>query len=250
MLSNLQIHLTQVFVKIFLRDRQSIFFSLFFPFIFMSVFSFVNDGDQDPIAIAIVDNSGSEVAQQFIAALSEIPVFDSEVGDAETMRSLVLESEKTMLIELPADFDASSDATELNVVVDAAQVQQLGLIMPLLQQTLVTIERQFRNTEPMFSIAVEDVKARSKSYLDFLLPGLLAFTLMQLSVAGSGFNIVEYRRKGILKRLFVTPIQPKDFITAIVLARMSIVVFQLTLLLAFAVFILDVNLSGNIFSLY
>lgn len=250
MLSNSQIHLTQVFVKIFLRDRQSIFFSLFFPFIFMSVFSFVNNGDQDPIAIGIVDNSGSEVAQQFIAAISDISVFETEVGDSETMRGLLLESEKTMLIELPQNFDADGNENQLNVVVDAAQIQQLSLIMPLLQQTLVTIERQFRNTEPMFSIALEDVKARSKSYLDFLLPGLLAFTLMQLSVAGSGFNIVEYRRKGILKRLFVTPIQPKDFITAIVLARMSIVVFQLTLLLAFAVFILDVNLSGNIVSLY
>lgn len=237
-------------MKIFMRDRQSIFFSLFFPVIFMSVFSFVNNGNLDPIAIGVVNNSDSELAEQFVEKLNELEIFEAEVGDSETLRSLLLEGSKTMVIELPADFNDSSRQTELNLVVDAAQVQQLGLIMPLLEQTLVSIEREFRNTEPMFTVAVEDVKARSQRYLDFLLPGLLAFTLMQLSIAGSGFNIVEYRRKGILKRLFVTPIQPKDFITAIVLARMSIVLIQLTVLLGFAVFFLEVSVIGNFLSLY
>jgi ABC-2 type transport system permease protein len=138
----------------------------------------------------------------------------------------------------------------LQLLVDAAQVQQLGLIMPLLEQTLISIEREFRNIEPMFTLTIEDVQARSQRYLDFLLPGLMAFTLMQLSIAGSGFNIVEFRRKGILKRLFVTPIKPHDFITAIVLARMAIILIQLTVLILFAVTILDVRIVGNFASFY
>jgi len=124
------------------------------------------------------------------------------------------------------------------------------LIVPLLEQTLISIEREFRNIEPMFSLAIEDVEARSQRYLDFLLPGLLAFTLMQLSIAGSGFNIEEYRRKGILKRLFVTPIKPKDFITSIVIARLVICLIQMSVLMAIAVFFLEVSIVGNFISLY
>ena len=52
--------------------------------------------------------------------------------------------------------------------------------------------------------------SRHLRYVDFLVPGILAFMIMQLAVAGSGFNIVEYKRKGILKRLFVTPLKPLD----------------------------------------
>jgi ABC-2 type transport system permease protein len=154
------------------------------------------------------------------------------------------------LLILPENFDAQSDGAELQLLVDAAQVQQLGLIMPLLEQTLISIEREFRNIEPMFTLTIEDVQARSQRYLDFLLPGLMAFTLMQLSIAGSGFNIVEFRRKGILKRLFVTPIKPHDFITAIVLARMAIILIQLTVLILFSVTILDVSIVGNFASFY
>jgi len=132
----------------------------------------------------------------------------------------------------------------------AAQLAQLSLVMPLLEQTLIEIEREFRDTEPMFSLAIEDVQARSQSYLDFLLPGLMAFTLMQLSIAGSGYNIIEFRRKGILKRLFVTPIRPNDFITAIVLARTTIVLTQLSVLIMFAILVLDVQIIGNFAAFY
>lgn len=248
--TKLQLHLSKVFLKIFLRDRQSIFFSLFFPIIFMTVFAFANSGEVDPIELGIVNNSRSVVAADFTQMLVDNPLFNVAQGEEEPLREELVEGDKTMVLILPESFDAQSEGAELQLLVDAAQVQQLGLIMPLLEQTLISIEREFRNIEPMFTLAIEDVQARSQRYLDFLLPGLLAFTLMQLSIAGSGFNIVEYRRKGILKRLFVTPIKPRDFIAAIVLARMAIVLIQLTVLLLVAVLALNVSIVGNFASFY
>jgi len=248
--SKLQLHLSKVFLKIFLRDRQSIFFSLFFPIIFMTVFGFANSGESDPIQVGIVNKSSSVVATDFTQMLSEHPLFAVTLGEESQLRAELVEGDQTMVLILPEEFDAQSDGAELQLLVDAAQVQQLGLIMPLLEQTLISIEREFRDIEPMFTLSVEDVQARSQRYLDFLLPGLMAFTLMQLSIAGSGFNIVEYRRKGILKRLFVTPIKPRDFIAAIVLARMAIVLIQLTVLILFAVLALDVSMIGNFASFY
>ncbi len=248
--SKLQLHLAKVFLKIFLRDRQSIFFSLFFPIIFMTVFAFANNGEVDPIELGIVNNSPSAVANDFSQMLIDNPLFEVTLGEEEQLRAELVEGNQTMVLILPEGFDAQSDGAELQLLVDAAQVQQLSLIMPLLEQTLISIEREFRNIEPMFTLAVEDVQARSQRYLDFLLPGLLAFTLMQLSIAGSGFNIVEYRRKGILKRLFVTPIRPRDFIASIVMARMAIVLIQLTVLILVAVLALNVTIVGNFVSFY
>ena len=250
MLSQLQIHLSKVFLKIFLRDRQSIFFSLFFPVIFMTVFGFVNSAEQEAIEIGVVNNSGSSVATDFAQLLIDNPLFAVTIGEEPRLREELIAGDQTMVLVLPTSFDTESESENLRLLVDAAQVNQLGLIVPMLEQTLISIEREFRGIEPMFNLELEDVQARSQRYIDFLLPGLMAFTLMQLAIAGSGFNIVEYRRKAILKRLFVTPIQPKDFITAIVLARMAIVLIQLTVLIFFATFILDVRILGNFASFY
>lgn len=205
MVTKLQLHLSKVFLLIFLRDRQFIFFSLFFPIIFMTVFGFINRGGQEAVRIGIVNESSNEIAIDFIHQISSNPLFAVTEGAEPELRDALIAGDQTLVLVLPSSFSNQSDGTELRLLVDAAQVQQLGLIMPVLEQTLISIEREFRDIEPMFTLDVEDVQPRLQRYIDFLLPGLMAFTLMQLSIAGSSFNIVEYRRKGILKRLFVTP---------------------------------------------
>ncbi|MFT6094103.1 MAG: ABC-2 type transport system permease protein [Pseudohongiellaceae bacterium] len=248
--TKVQLDLAIVFLKIFLRDRQSIFFSLFFPIIFMTVFGFVNRSGVGAINIGVINESSDPSAIGFIQELIENSVFSVTVGLEDRLRPQLEEGEQTLVIIIPKEFDTTSEGTALRVLVDATQVQQLGLILPVLEQSLVEIEREFRDIEPMFNLVIEDIRARSQNYLDFLLPGLMAFTLMQLSIAGSGFNIVELRRKGILKRLFVTPIEPKDFIVSIVMARMTIVLIQLSVLIAYALLVLDVNIVGSLPSFY
>ena len=142
------------------------------------------------------------------------------------------------------------DNLNIKLLVDKSQTQFIQTIEPILNQSLLSIERKITGNTPMFKLVVEDVKSRTLSYIDFLLPGIMAFMLMNLSIAGSGFNVVEFRRRGILKRLFVTPIKPIDFVISIVIARMVIVLGQLSIIFSFALFILDANVVGNIFNLY
>jgi len=249
-MTSLPITIAKTLTKIFLRDRQAIFFSLFFPIIFMTVFSFVGNQSQDPISVGVVNNAPDSLSQDFVNMLIENPLFTVIEGEESELRESLIEGETTMVLVLPEAFRETDIGVEIRLLVDAAQIQQLGLIMPVLEQTLLTMERQLRDTEPLFSLVIEDVRARSQRYLDFLIPGLLAFTLMQVSIAGSGFNIVEYRRKGILKRLFVTPLQPKDFIIGIVMSRITLCVIQISVLLGIAVFFLDVTILGSYLSLY
>lgn len=249
-MTSLPITIAKTLTKIFLRDRQAIFFSLFFPIIFMTVFSFVGNQSQDPISVGVVNNAPDSLSRDFVNMLIENPLFTVIEGEESELRESLIEGETTMVLVLPEAFRETDTGVEIRLLVDAAQIQQLGLIMPVLEQTLLTMERQLRDTEPLFSLVIEDVRARSQRYLDFLIPGLLAFTLMQVSIAGSGFNIVEYRRKGILKRLFVTPLQPKDFIIGIVMSRITLCVIQISVLLGIAVFFLDVTILGSYLSLY
>ncbi len=254
MLSKLQRHLAKDFMKIFLRDRQSIFFSLFFPVVFMSIFAFVRSGGQEPIPLGVTNQSDSAAAARLVAMLREDPAFAMIAGAEDELREQLIAGEQMLVLVLPPDFSeqaaAGGGSAALRLLADTSQFNQLPLVEPLLEQKLAAIERDFRGAEAMFSIDVENVQALSQDYLDFLLPGLLGMMLMQLSVAGSGYNVVEFRRKGILKRLFVTPILPRDFVAAIVAARLGIVLIQLTVLLAFALFALKVRIIGNLLEFY
>ena len=249
MFTSLQLHLAKVFLKIFLRDRQSILFSLFFPLVFIGAFLF-SGGESDPINLGLVNNSTNSVSKNFTELVTGDPLFNVTEGEESYLKEQLFLGDQTAIIVIPENFDYLEKTGELRLLLDASQVRQLGAIKEALNSSLLSIERELRNVEPMFSLKIEDVKARPQRYIDFLLPGLLAFMLMNLSLAGSGFNIVEYRRRGILKRLFVTPIQPKDFIVSIVLARMAIVLVQISVVLGLAITLLDIKIVGSFYSLY
>ena len=249
MLTSLQVHLAGVFLKIFLRNRQAILFSLFFPLIFIGAFSFSGTSN-DPFIIGVTDESQSPFSQEFITNLEQEEIFNLIEGDFESLQSSLIEGDIRGLILIPKNFKDIDNLGALKFYVDASQTRQVNIIQRAIETSLLSVERKIRNIEPLFNLQLEDVKARPQRYIDFLLPGLLAFMIMNLSIAGSGFNIVEYRRRGILKRLFVTPIKPKDFIISIVLARMLIVLVQLSVVLSIALFVLDITIIGSYLSFY
>ena len=244
------IYFAKVMLKIHSRDRQAIFFSVFFPLVFMFVISFASGNDPDPIELGIVNNANNALATEFIAALEGSQLFTVTLADESVLRDELAAGEKSVVLILSDDFRDNGTPVDLTVLIDAAQVRQVAVVLPVLEQALVTVERNLRNIAPLFSLNIEDVQSRTQSYLDFVVPGLLAFSIMNIGVAGSGFNIVEYRRKGILKRLFVTPIEPRDFISGLVLARLTICLVQISGLILAAIFLFKVIFVGNIASLY
>ena len=249
MFTESQIHLAMVFLKMFLRDIQSMLFNLFFPMAFIGVFIFTG-GEPDPIKVGVIDRAQNQLSVAFSSLLEQDETFDIVDGSESDLSVRLIDGELIAIVEIPEQFDYENQSGKLNLILDASQVRQLDGIKDSIEKTLLSIERELRGNEAMFALEIVDMKARPQRYIDFLIPGLLAFMLMNLSIAGSGFNLVEYRRRGILKRLFVTPIMPKDFIVSIVLARLVIVLIQLSVVLWFALLVLDIQLIGGLASLY
>jgi hypothetical protein len=65
MLTKPQIHLAFTFIKIFYRDRQSLFFSLLFPLIFTGIFMF-SGGEPDPTKLGLVNQSQDALSFKFV----------------------------------------------------------------------------------------------------------------------------------------------------------------------------------------
>jgi ABC-2 type transport system permease protein len=222
---------------------------MLFPLIFTGVF-FFSSGPSDPVKLGLVNLSQSTIAVKFSDLVKAEPAFEVTTGNLDSLKEELIIGDQTAIILIPKNFTFFENTGELSLILDASQVRQASSIQETLENSLLAIEREVRGIKPMFNLVVEDVQARPQRYIDFLLPGILAYMLMNLCIAGSGFNIVEYRRRGILKRLFVTPIQPKDFIVAIIISRMIIVLTQISIMLGLAVMLLDINVVGGLLSLY
>lgn len=236
--------LTAAQLRMYLRDRQSVFLSLFFPLMLMTAFGFITSNEQSAIDVGIIDTgNGSHQIRQALEASDLLSLQQTTEEDA---RTALEQGDLDLAIILPPQGADLATGIDLKTLVNAANPQASQQALAILDAVLNQAEHDLRGTEPLFAVNVEDIEARSFRYIDFLIPGLLAFMTMQLAVTGSGFNIVEYKRKGILKRLFVTPLAPYKFIASLIAMRLVTIVVQLGLILGFGILVFQAEITGNL----
>jgi ABC-2 type transport system permease protein len=85
-------------------------------------------------------------------------------------------------------------------------------------------------------------------YIDFLIPGLLGMNLMGSAMWSMGFTIVDARRKKLIKRLVATPMPRHYYLLSFVLSRLTLLVVEVGVVLAFGWFVFQVPLRGSVWT--
>jgi ABC-2 type transport system permease protein len=100
-------------------------------------------------------------------------------------------------------------------------------------------------------VAVSDQKVRERGsrYIDFVVPGLLGMNLLGSGVWGIGFAVVDARRKRLLKRLIATPMPKSAYLASFIISRISLLVIEAGMLIAFGALAFGVPLRGSITAL-
>lgn len=87
-------------------------------------------------------------------------------------------------------------------------------------------------------------------YVDFLIPGLLALSLLSSSLFGTGITIVSNRREKLLKRYLTTPMRPYEYIFSHLIGRYLVFAVEMTSLLSAAWLFFDFQIRGSFLSFF
>jgi ABC-2 type transport system permease protein len=74
-------------------------------------------------------------------------------------------------------------------------------------------------TESPVVVTTQPVTSAELDYIDFLVPGILAMSIMNTGVIGLSTSFVIYRERGILRRIKVTPFSLTSFVLARIIWR-------------------------------
>ena len=85
-------------------------------------------------------------------------------------------------------------------------------------------------------------------YIDFFIPGLLAFSIMTSSFYGVGMTIVSNRRENLLKRYRVTPMPPLVYILSHIIGRLLVLLVEIVIIVLSGMLLFDFEVKGNLFS--
>jgi ABC-2 type transport system permease protein len=224
--------------KMFIRNRAAVFFSLFLPLIIMLIFGVLNFEGSTEIELGIVDEAGNEDSAALIAGLGDFEYLLISEGQRDAELAALEVGDRDFVLVIPAEYQATfGGESGLVAYASSADPAQAQVAQGLLQQAVGTaMFASFGGSipdAPAFGppVRFESVESRDLGYIDFLVPGIVGMTIMQLGLFGVAFGFVHLKRTGALRRLFATPTSPSYFLSAQVLSRLIIGLVQVAILI-------------------
>lgn len=242
-------HLTIANLKMISRNRQSLFWALAFPLIFVVVFGTFFGESDTATTIAVIDNAQDDVSRQLISNLRELEDLNVEERENERLARLEInDGELRYLLVIPKGLEATIEndpPARVTVVYDDTSPIG-GIVVGVVQRFIDRANLEIADAPIRLSLTVEGVSIRDVDYLDFVLPGLAIWGVMSFSVIGLATTISSYREKKILTRILATPLSVSIFFASQVLAYLVLALIQATIILSVGAFVFGASVQGSL----
>jgi len=252
-------------LKTYIRDKQALFWTIFFPVMFIFLFGLFNFENMGTSHIAVIDQAESDESSKFIEELGKIGILKIHQDEEDEIRAkeslekgnldfvlIIPESFKRPKAEefLGMEKMFKDFRIPIEVYYDKTNTQLNPLIFGILDQFVSYLNLKAAGAPELFFLDKKSLKARNINYLDILIPGILAMAVMMSAVTGMASDIAESREKKILKRLFATPLKTSHFLIAQISGFLVISVVQVILILFVSTFVFKVNILGSYFLIF
>lgn len=236
-------------IKMFVRNRQALFFTLIMPFIFIGIFGLIGFDRVAKIDVGLVAPHPDTATQKFIDSLGKVEAFKITKGTETSERTALNKGDREVVIMVPDHLfpvpGAQPSPKTITVLKNVSQEQLAQTAIAIMSQILDKTTIVYAHAPDLFQLDIKDVNAKKVKYIDFLLPGIVAMSIMQMAVFSVAFVFTDYKEKGILKRLLATPMRPYQFVTANVITRLLVAVVQTLALLGVGILVFHSHVYGS-----
>jgi ABC-2 type transport system permease protein len=239
-------------VLMFVRNRAAVFFSLFLPLIIMLIFGVLNFDAPTKVRVGVVDEAHNEASARLADGLAEFEYLELSSGSRAAKLAELEAGDLGFVLVIPPGFDPQPGRESgLMAFASTADPQQGQVGKGLLQQAVGQALASVGTGAPLGGVApvvFQSVHSRDLGYIDFLVPGIVGMTVMQLGLFGVAFGFVRLKRTGALRRLFATPTSPAYFLAAQVASRLIIGFVQVVILFGIGIWF-GLQMFGDYLSL-
>lgn len=262
------ISLTIASLKMYFRNKSAIFFSLIFPAIFLIVFGFVNSNQSLDLDVAYINQSQTSYGQAFDEAFNQLVIDEDNPSDNQIFsladnqtvdQSLqdLQSSDLNAVVVLSENFGQTSDQGldgQIDIYIDESNptfgevtINAVNLII----ENLNSQETARRLGQPPvgdFVINRQSVQSTELQAIDYLAPGIIAFSIMSLGVFSITEGFIQLKANGSLKRLKVAPIRPSSFLIGQSLTRMVMTLLNVATMIILATVLFGFKMNGDYLS--
>jgi ABC-2 type transport system permease protein len=243
----------KVFSRGYLRNKFGLFFGLIFPVILILIFGAIFSGNSSGTINVYAQNQDTgpfvspqmDIASAFLNALNDSGTIKVITVDAsENFSQYLADHSSSDGIIIPANFSANYMAGhEVNVTVYGNPTSSSsGIVSGTVNGyanyfNLNYFQRKYNdNTPAIIGITAATVNTEQTKYVDFLIPGLIGFSIL-VSPMFSLVNISsEYKKTKLFKQLSLTPLTKMEWLTSKVMWYIVLTIASFLLMVGVGVF--------------
>ena len=241
--------LTVANLKGLTRDRAALFWTFFFPVMFVLLFGVLFSGSGDSkVSVGWVDQDGTQVSAGLRQAFANVPLLSLESGTLEQEKAQMLSGNISAVIVVPAGLqtDVSNKApVTIELYTDPAKTQTTQVVQGVVTQIANGFNLQIAGGSEVISVSQLTLASTNISTVAYLVPSILAMALMQLGVFAA-VPLVQQREKGILKRMGATPLSRWKLVASNILLRLIVAALDTVLILGVGIAVFNIQIVGNL----
>lgn len=208
----------------YVRSGIGLFFSLIFPVILIALFGLIFSTGSNPPTL-YVDNAdhNSAASQALLAALNEsgaVKVQFVSGPTADGFSSYLGSQQDSIGLFIPAGFGsayANGTPFNLSLYVNPGNAAAAGAAEGALEASVNALNLAHAHAAASVGDAVFQIGNVSYSYIDYLVPGLIGFSILTSPMFAMVDVTSSYRKEGLFRQLSLTPLTRAEWLSAKIL---------------------------------
>lgn len=234
------VELVKCRLREFIREPSAAFFVFTMPVLWMVLLGFtISSGKKQTYSVGVIktelrdSSSEQKTLELTLESREDIKLFKE---DKEDLFKRLRQNEINLIIDLsdPKKIHYSYDDTNPRALLHKLEINRT-------LQTALGRQDTISSKETIYTPS-------GSRYVDFLIPGLVAFSLLSTSLFGVGMIIVVSRREKLLQRFLVTPMKPLDYFTSHLVSRMIVAFLEVLVILLAGALIFGFTVKGSLLS--
>ncbi|MDR2966662.1 MAG: ABC transporter permease [Methanobacteriaceae archaeon] len=200
--------------------------------------------NQSKMVVLYLDSSDQMAAQVVVPATQGLFSKLSSILGAEKLASLQVQSSSQSIGSISSSANMSSPSEIAN---GNSGLDENGDINDLSSSsTLESLSSSATGIVNSINLQINRIYGNIE-YIDFLVPAVLAMTVMMSCMMGMGQSIAGERETGELARLFMTPTSVATVVGGKIISKLIIEIARAMILLVAAYLLFGITIRGNVF---
>jgi ABC-2 type transport system permease protein len=236
-----------VFSRGYIRNKFGLFFGLIFPVILILIFGAIFSGNSSGTITVYAQNQDSgQVSTQFLSALNSSSTIQViTVDTSESFSKYLADHSLSDGIVIPENFSMNyATAQTVNVTVYGNPTSSTsGIVTGTVSGVANFFNLQRFNGSMIIGVTSTGVNTEQTKYIDFLIPGLIGFSIL-VSPMFSLVNISsEYKKTKLFKQLSLTPLTKMEWLASKVLFYIVLSAVSFLLMVAIGIFAFGAHIT-------